>query len=71
MPSFTPRRLPRYNLKEVAYFIPETNESSHPLFEGQPTAIQINDVDLDRRGFAYASDRIGTGLFIWNTPAAA
>lgn len=53
-----------YNMKEVGYFIPETNENSHPLFEGQPTAIQINDVDLDHRGLGYASDRIGTGLFI-------
>ena len=53
-----------YNLKEVGHYLPETNENSHPLFEGQPIAIQINDVDLDRRGLAYVSDRIGTGLFI-------
>jgi hypothetical protein len=53
-----------YNLKQVGYYLPETNENSHPLFEGQPTAIQINDVDLDRRGLAYVSDRVGTGLFI-------
>ena len=26
--------------------------------------IQINDVDIDHRGLAYASDRVGTGLFI-------
>jgi hypothetical protein len=31
---------------------------------GQPTVIQINDVDIDARGLAYASDRVGTGLFI-------
>jgi hypothetical protein len=31
---------------------------------GQPTVIQINDVDIDARGLAYASDRIGTGLFV-------
>jgi len=30
----------------------------------QPVAIQINDVDIDHRGLAYASDRAGTGLFI-------
>ena len=53
-----------YNLKEVGYYIPETNENSHPLLEGQPIAIQINDVDIDHRGLVYASDRIGTGLFI-------
>ena len=53
-----------YNLEELGYYIPETNENSHPLFEGQPTAIQINDVDIDHRGVVYATDRIGTGLFI-------
>jgi len=31
---------------------------------GQPSVIQINDVDIDSRGLAYASDRVGTGLFI-------
>lgn len=41
-----------YNLKEVGRYLPETNEISHPLFEGQPVAIQIKDVDLDRRGLA-------------------
>lgn len=53
-----------YNLKEVGYYIPKTNKVSHPLAKGQPTAIQINDVDIDHRGLAYASDRVGTGLFI-------
>jgi hypothetical protein len=24
----------------------------------------MNDVDIDHRGLAYASDRVGTGLFI-------
>ena len=33
--------------------------------KGQPTAIQINDVDIDHRGLAYASDRVGSGLFIF------
>lgn len=28
------------------------------------TAIQINDVTIDHRGLAYATDRVGTGLFI-------
>jgi hypothetical protein len=53
-----------YNLREIGYYIPETNENSHPMSEGQPTAIQINDVDVGRRGLAYASDRVGSGLFI-------
>jgi hypothetical protein len=53
-----------YNLKELGYYIPKTNERSHPIAMGQPTVIQINDVDIDARGLAYASDRVGTGLFI-------
>ena len=53
-----------YNLREIGYYIPEPNENSHPMVEGQPTVIQIDDVDLDHRGLAYASDRAGGGLFI-------
>jgi hypothetical protein len=53
-----------YNLKEVGYYIPRTNKNSHPLAKGQPTAIQINDVEIDHRGLCYATDRVGTGLFI-------
>lgn len=53
-----------YTLKEVGYYIPKTNANSHPISKGQPTAIQINDVEIDHRGLAYASDRVGTGLFI-------
>lgn len=53
-----------YHLKEVGYYIPKTNQKSHPIAKGQNVAIQINDVDIDHRGLAYASDRVGTGLFI-------
>ena len=53
-----------YNLKELGYYLPKTNDRSHPIAMGQPTVIQINDVDIDARGLAYASDRVGTGLFI-------
>jgi hypothetical protein len=53
-----------YNMKEVGYYLPKTNANSHPLVKGQPVVIQMNDVDIDHRGFAYASDRVGTGLFI-------
>jgi len=49
-----------YEMKELGYYIPKTNERSHPIAMGQPTAIQINDVDIDARGLAYASDRVGT-----------
>ena len=53
-----------YQLKEVGYYIPKTNKNSYPISEGQPVAIQINDVDIDHRGLAYAVDRVGAGLFI-------
>ncbi|MBK5255443.1 MAG: hypothetical protein JJE39_05370 [Vicinamibacteria bacterium] len=54
-----------YNLRELGYYIPKTNAMSHPMAEGQKTAIQINDVTIDHRGLAYATDRVGTGLFIF------
>ena len=53
-----------YNLKELGYYIPKPNQNSYPIAEGQPVVIQINDVDIDHRGLAYASDRVGTGLFV-------
>jgi hypothetical protein len=53
-----------YQMREVGYYIPKTNERSHPISKGQPVVIQMNDVDIDHRGLAYASDRVGTGLFI-------
>jgi len=54
-----------YNLKEVGYYIPKINSNSHPIAKGQPTAIQINDVDLDTHGLAYASDRVGSGFYVF------
>jgi len=54
-----------FNVSEVGYFIPKTNEASHPISMGQQTAIQINDVTLDHRGLAYATDRVGTGMFVF------
>jgi hypothetical protein len=53
-----------YRLQEVGFYLPRTNARSHPIVEGQPVVIQMNDVDIDHRGLAYASDRVGTGLFI-------
>ncbi len=53
-----------YNLKELGYYIPKTTKNSYPISEGQPVAIQMNDVDIDHRGLAYAVDRAGAGLFI-------
>jgi len=53
-----------YRIEEVGYYIPKINKNSHPIAKDQKTAIQINDVDIDHRGLVYASDRVGTGLFI-------
>ncbi len=53
-----------YQLKELGHYLPKTNKNSYPIAEGQPVAIQMNDVDIDHRGLAYAVDRVGTGLFI-------
>jgi hypothetical protein len=53
-----------YRIEEVGYYVPKINKNSHPIAKDQKTAIQINDVDIDHRGLVYASDRVGTGLFI-------
>jgi hypothetical protein len=53
-----------YAIKELGFYIPKTNKNSHPIAKDQPTVIQMNDVDIDHRGLAYASDRVGTGLFV-------
>ena len=53
-----------YSMKELGYYIPKTNERSHRSAEGQAVQIQINDVTIDHRGLAYATDRVGTGLFV-------
>jgi hypothetical protein len=53
-----------YRIEELGYYIPKPNQNSYPIEKGQPVVIQINDVDIDHRGLAYASDRVGTGLFV-------
>ena len=53
-----------YHMREIGYYIPKPTAMSHPVEEGQPTVIQINDVTIDHRGLAYATDRTGGGLFI-------
>ncbi len=53
-----------YNLRELGYYIPKANKNSHPISDGQPTVIQINDVTIDHRGLAYSTDRVGAGLFV-------
>ena len=49
---------------EVGYYVPKATPLTHPMVMGQPAVTQMNDVDIDHRGLAYASDRAGTGLFI-------
>ena len=53
-----------YQMREIGYYIPKPTTMSHPAGEGQPVAIQINDVTIDHRGLAYATDRAGGGLFV-------
>jgi hypothetical protein len=53
-----------YHLREVGHYLPRPNRHSYPIADGQPTVTQINDIDIDHRGLAYASDRVGTGLFV-------
>ena len=47
---------------EVGYYVPKATALTHPMVMGQPAVTQMNDVDIDHRGLAYASDRAGTGL---------
>ncbi|MBT8146350.1 MAG: hypothetical protein KJN90_05810 [Gammaproteobacteria bacterium] len=63
------------NLREVGYYIPQTNATPHPG-QARPGVIQLTDVDIDHRGLVYATDRsgesclgqgdscVGTGLFV-------
>ena len=60
-----------YNLREVGYYIPKTNAFSHPIVKNQPVTIHMNDIDIDHRGLAYASDRVGAGLFVLQYTAPA
>jgi hypothetical protein len=53
-----------FALRELGHYVPKPTPRSHPMARNQPTMIQINDVDIDHRGLAYASDRAGAGLFI-------
>jgi hypothetical protein len=53
-----------YNMKELGYYIPKTNQNSHPLSKSQPTAIQINDVDINHGAWRMPAIAWGTGLFV-------
>jgi|SaaInlV_100m_DNA_5_1039725.scaffolds.fasta_scaffold15929_1 hypothetical protein len=49
-----------YQIEEVAHFVPHPN--SNP--DRPSAAIQMNDVDIDHRGLAYAVDREGAGMYV-------
>ena len=65
------------NLQEIGFYIPKTNASPRPG-RSEAGVIQLTDVDIDHRGFVYASDRsgesclgqdsncVGTGLFVFD-----
>ncbi len=59
-----------YAPKEVGYFIPARNMNTdtrcddEKLRRGCVPVVQINNVEVDERGFVYAVDRANSGLFI-------
>ncbi len=59
-----------YNLREVGYHVPKPADRWHPVEKGQGIAIQMNDLDLDDRSLAYATDRTGGRSFHSSTHAA-
>jgi len=59
-----------YHPKEIAYFIPATNERTDKRCvrvdgaERCKVAIQTNNVEVDDRGYIYIVDRANTGMHI-------
>lgn len=51
-----------FRVREVGHFVPEVTERTFPTFGSR--VIQTNDVDVDRRGLLYLTDRAGTGLHV-------
>jgi len=66
-----------YAPKEVGYFIPARNRNTdvrcddEKLRRGCVPVIQINNVEVDERGYVYAVDRANSGLFILQVTGAA
>jgi len=48
--------------REVGHYVPQITERTLETYGHR--VIQTNDVDIDRRGLAYLSDRAGTGLHV-------
>jgi hypothetical protein len=63
-----------FAIREIGHYVPATTErtlvrpsrfADAPELQGlNKRVIQTNDVDLDRRGLAYLTDRAGTGLHV-------
>jgi LVIVD repeat-containing protein len=51
-----------FRVREVGSYVPAITERTFSTFGHR--VIQTNDVDLDRRGLAYLTDRAGTGLHV-------
>ena len=66
-----------YNPKEVGYYIPSVTSRTQPSCYGKgaahecKTAIDINNVEVDDRGYVYGVDFAGGGLYIWEVTGAA
>jgi hypothetical protein len=66
-----------YAPKEVGFFIPARNRNTdfrcddEKLRRGCVPVIQINNVEVDERGYIYAVDRANSGLFILGVTGAA
>ena len=57
-----------YNLKEVGYYVPQSTPTTRGINAASDAAgkfvIQINDVDVDKRGLVLATDRVGSGFYV-------
>ncbi len=66
-----------YNPKEIGFYIPAITDRTQASCYGKApdrhckTAIDINNVEVDERGYVYAVDFAGTGLYILQLTGSA
>jgi hypothetical protein len=66
-----------YNPKEVGFYIPAKTDKTQPGCYGKgaarecKTSIDINNVEVDDRGYIYGVDFAGTGFYIWDVTGGA